>query len=389
MNVGIICEYNPLHLGHIRQFEAVRNHFGKDCRIICLMSGNFVQRGQPAVLDKSVRAKAAVKSGADLILELPITASLSSAEGFAAAGVRILSPICDYLCFGTESGTESSLMRTARALLSPAFSVYLKESLEGGLSFPAARALALEQMGISPKNLQKPNDILATEYCKAILSSGSSLEIFPIHRPGSYHDLEADEENPSATAVRSLMLQCGLWQDYVPVEAGAVLQDASLHTIAAGERAMLGRLRTMTDEEFEALPYGSEGLWRKFMHACRERSTLEGILNTAKSKRYTRTRLDRMAMCAFLGLACQDLEEKQPYVRVLAFSQQGRAILKQSKEKLRLVNAGERTESPFWERENRCSDLYGLFSNDAPEAPGQELRRRVFYQKSSPTESEA
>ena len=381
MNVGIICEYNPLHLGHVRQFEEVRKRYGSDAGIICLMSGSFVQRGHPAVIDKSLRAKAAILCGADLVLELPVTAALSSAEGFASAGVQILSPLCDVLCFGTESGNRESLMRTAAALLSCAFPVYLRKGLEEGMSFPAARNIALTQMGITGDLTSLPNDILATEYCKAILRQGSQMDIFPICRPGSYHDTHADGENPSATAVRSLMMSSGLWLDYVPKAAGDLFRDASLHTIAAGERAMLGKFRTMTDADFEALPFGSEGLWRKFMHACRERSSLEGILNATKSKRYTRTRLDRMAMCAFLGLTRQDLNTLPPYVRVLAFDDRGRQILSQKAQVCGLKNIGEKADHPFWDTEQRVQDLYGLFCTDAPEAPGRESKRRIYYHK--------
>ena len=100
--VGIICEYNPLHLGHAKQFQMIRDRLGEDTVIVCLMSGNFVQRGAPAIIDKTLRAKAAVCCGADLVLELPITCALSSAEGFAVGGVRILGSFCDYLCFGAE-----------------------------------------------------------------------------------------------------------------------------------------------------------------------------------------------------------------------------------------------------------------------------------------------
>ena len=124
--VGIICEYNPFHRGHRKQFSEIRQRFGADAAIVCLMSGNYVQRGAPAVFDREVRARAAILSGADLVLELPVTASLSSAEGFASAGVAILSPLCDYLCFGTESGNSDALMGTAQALLSPAFSAQLR-----------------------------------------------------------------------------------------------------------------------------------------------------------------------------------------------------------------------------------------------------------------------
>lgn len=381
MTVGIICEYNPLHLGHLHQMEAVRQHFGPDTRIVCLMSGNFVQRGQPAIVDKSLRAEAAIRCGADLVLEMPVTVSLSSAEGFAGGSVRILSQLCDVLCFGTESGTADTLMRTARALLSPAFIKYLRDALDQGISFPAARQQALEQMGLSARNLINPNDILAVEYCKAILSQHSPMEVFPVHRPGSYHDMEADDENPSATAVRGLMLNSGLWLDYVPKAARDCFRDTAFHTIAAGERAMLGRLRTMTDAEFEALPYGSEGLWRKFMHACREQASLEAILNASKSKRYTRTRLDRMAMCAFLGLTAEDFKTHQPYTRVLAFSHAGRQVLNAHKDSGTLLNIGQRVDHPCWELEQRISDLYGLFSLEAPDAPGQERSRRVYYSK--------
>ena len=142
--VGIICEYNPLHKGHVKQFQQIRDLLGDDTAIVCLMSGNFVQRGSPAIIDKSLRAKAAIHCGADLVLELPDVYALSSAEGFAAGGVRILGSFCDYLCFGAETAAENALMQTAAALLSEEFSPLLKAHLERGISFPAARQAALE-----------------------------------------------------------------------------------------------------------------------------------------------------------------------------------------------------------------------------------------------------
>ena len=202
--VGIICEYNPLHLGHQKQIRRIREEFGEDCGIVCVMSGNFVQRGAPAIIDKSLRAKAAVLCGADLVLELPVTCALSSAEGFAAGGVRILSQMCDILCFGAETADRQALLSAAVALLSKEFPPLLRQELEKGLSFPAARTAALEQMGLSFLPLTQPNDILAVEYCKAILAQQSSMDIFPIHRSGSYHAEIADSENPSATAVRPM-----------------------------------------------------------------------------------------------------------------------------------------------------------------------------------------
>lgn len=372
MITGIICEYNPLHLGHKKQLDTIRKA-DPEGSIVCLMSGNFVQRGKPAIVDKSLRAEAAIGAGADLVLELPVTASLSSAEGFAAEGVRILSGICDTLCFGAEDADKEALFATARALLTEEFSQALTGELDKGLSYPAACQAALKTMNVNGQLLQKPNNILAAEYCKAILRQNAQMDIFPIHREGDYHDTTADCENPSATAVRELMLQGGPWQDYVPIA-----QEGILHTLEQGEKAILARLRTMSDAEFENLPHGSEGLWRKLMHNARQKSSLEEILEAVKSKRYPRTRLDRMVMCAFLELTAEDLKNPAPYVRVLAFNDKGRQILKDSKEKMTLVNAGENVDSPYQEIETRCGRLYGLFAKN-PESPEIEKERRVRY----------
>ncbi len=377
--VGIICEYNPLHLGHQKQIRRIRETFGEETAVVCAMSGNFVQRGMPAILDKSLRAQAAIATGADLVLELPVTTALSSAEGFAAGGVRVLSSLCGSLCFGTETAEAEALFRTAQALLSQDFPPLLREQLSLGLSFPAARQAALRQMGIGTDILAQPNDILAVEYCKAILSQNSPMEVFPIHRAGSYHAEVADAENPSATAVRALMLYAHNWKHCVPQAARPLFEQAPLHSLEAGEKAVLMRLRTMTDAEFEALPYGSEGLWRKLMHACRRESTLEAIVSSVKTKRYTRTRIQRMVVCAYLGITKDMLEAPVPYTRVLAFNDRGRQILNHAKKTLPLLNPGEAAEHPYWELEKRAGSLYGLFCTEGPEDPMAEEARRVIY----------
>lgn len=376
--IGIICEYNPLHLGHQKQIKQIRAE-KPDSAVVCMMSGNFVQRGKPAILSKDLRAQAAIRCGADLVLELPATASLASAERFAAEGVRLLGSFCTKLCFGAETADRDALLRTAKALLSEEFKTALREQLDSGLSFPAARQAALASMGLDAEILSRPNDILAVEYCKAILSQGLSMEIMPIVRQGDYHDPVADEENPSATAVRSLMENGGNWQIHLPAETATCFAHAPLHTLAAGERAILARLRTMTDAEFETLPYGSEGLWRKLMHAARRENTLEDILCAVKSKRYTRSRLDRMVMCAFLGLTETDLSSPAPYARVLALNDTGRQVLKLARETSLYPNAGDRLDYPFEAIEHRCDSLYGLFCNDVPQTPAPEYR--VYYQK--------
>lgn len=371
--VGIICEYNPFHNGHMRQFRLVREQCGPDTAIVCLMSGNFVQRGAPAIIDKSIRAKAALLSGADLVLELPTEIALCSAEGFAAGGVAIAARCCDALCFGTESMDAPALLQAAQALLSPAFPPLLKEALAAGCSFPTARARALQQMGISC-DLGSPNNILGVEYTKAILQQGCNIEPLPVFRSGGYHDSILDDAAPSATAVRGQMAIGGDWAGAVPPAAAELFRGAALHSLEAGERAILARLRTMTDEEFAALPYGSEGLWRKLMKAARSCPNLQSIADSVKSKRYTRTRIDRMILCAFLGLTADRMGVIPPVIRVLGFTDRGRAIVKVHPE---FRNTGEEVTP----EEIRLGSLYGLFCTQGVEKPDAEAKRRIYYHK--------
>ena len=380
--VGVICEYNPLHRGHKKQLDIIRRIYGGDCGIVCLMSGNYVQRGAPAIFDKTLRAKAAVLAGADLVLELPVTTALSSAEGFADGGVALLGSFCNKLCFGAETDNARLMMDTAAALLSDHFPPALRARLDTGISFPAARAAALEDLGLDGPMLSLPNNILAVEYCKAILSQGCAMEPLPILRQGSYHDELPDPENPSATAVRQLILNRHDWKLCIPEAAHSVFEGAAVHTLAAGERAILARLRTMSDADFEALPYGSEGLWRKLMHASRSHATLEEIASATKSKRYPRTRIDRMILCAFLGLTADDLSAPPPYARVLAFNDKGREILKNARNHGSFPNIGEKIDHPFQQIEDRTDALYGLFAADTTDTP--DPKYRVFYQKSMP-----
>ncbi len=381
MVVGIICEYNPFHNGHKKQIDRIKQRFGPDCAIVCLMSGNFVQRGTPAVFPKEYRAKAALSCGADLVLELPVTAALSSAEGFAQAGISILSRICTHLCFGAENEDPDALLKVAKAMRQPEFTQRLKDALDTGISFPAARQQALESMGCDADLLQKPNNILATEYCKAILQQKSPLEILPVLREGCYHDTTPDLENPSATALRKAMDDGAPWQIYVPKAAFDIFQTAPRHTLFAGQRAILGKLRWMTDAEFEALPYGSEGLWRKLMRSARSCSCLEEIAAATKSKRYTRSRIDRMLMCAFLGITAKDMDSPAPYCRVLAFNPTGRSLLSAVKKQNFFINVGEITTHTYQTLETRCEDLYSLFCEDAPGPGGLGKTQRIIFEK--------
>ena len=230
---GVICEYNPFHLGHARQLGLIRQQLGPEAAIVCLMSGNYVQRGEPAVFDKCVRARAAVEAGANLVLELPVTYALRSAEGFAAGGVSILSRLgCGFLSFGCESGDGDAILRAAEASRSSEFEQTLHANIQTGLSYAAARQRALEALGQDGQLLTRPNDILAFEYCRAILTQNSPMHPLAVLRPGDYHADTPDAEHPSATAVRRLILSGSGWRQYVP--AACTYENAVPHALLWG-----------------------------------------------------------------------------------------------------------------------------------------------------------
>lgn len=373
-NIGVICEYNPFHNGHMKQLRLLR----EQGRVICLMSGNYVQRGEPAILPKQTRAEAAVRCGADLVLELPLTYAIRSAEGFADGAVEILDAFgcVDELAFGCEEVDNNIIMSTAKLLLSEELPPLLRAGLEQGLSFPTARQRALERMGFDARLLETPNNILAVEYCKAILRREAALQPQILHRQGSYH-FSDDPENPSASFLRGRED----WTGFVPDAAQEVFDRAARYEIASGERAWLARLRSISDEEFQRLPYGGEGLWRKVAAACRTEQTLEGIIAAAKSKRYTRTRLMRLLLCGYLGIVQEMLDAPAPYVRVLAFSESGRDVLRQAKRAgtRPLVNAGATPpEKNYWTMEQRAAALFELFRCGEVGRADSERTTRVF-----------
>ena len=363
---GVICEYNPFHRGHEKQLRQIRAALGADTAIVCLMSGNFVQRGEPAVFDKRVRAQAAVLSGADLVLELPVTKALSSAEGFARGGVEIFEKLgcVDTLAFGCESGDGAAIVSAAQVMGTARYQNALREMLDTGVSYPAARQRALAALGAESGILERPNDILALEYCKALLDGKSGIRPLALLREGDYHAKAADAENPSATSLRARLAAGEPIGDFVPQAAAEVYRGAPMYDIAAGERAMLAGLRCMPDAAWEKTAHGSEGLWSKAMKAAREKGSLEAVITAIKSKRYPRTRIQRLLLCAFLGISQEMLAWPVPYVRALAFSETGKALVRRMRQEgeLPLINAGQRPDdTAFYDLELRAGRLYPLF----------------------------
>lgn len=326
---GIICEYNPFHTGHKYHIEHIKKDFDA---VICIMSGSFVQRGGVAIYDKWSRAKSALENGADLVLELPVLYALSSAEGFAEGGIRILDAtgVVDALCFGSESGDISELTACAKALLSetPEISQKIKALMNEGLPYAKARAGAYE--GILDANLlAQPNNILAIEYIKAILKSGSNIKPITLKRKGAgYHDEEVIDGFASASLLREKIRGGEDVSTFTPYDLlASVTYDVNRLT-----SAFKYKLRTEGEDAFSGISDMEPGLANRFLNEL-DRDTIAEIVDAVKTKRYAHTRLRRIVAKVLLGLT---EDTKSPdYIRVLGMNNKGKELLSEMREKSR------------------------------------------------------
>ena len=339
MNViGIVCEYNPFHNGHLYHMQRSRELLGEDSPVICVMSGDFVQRGEAAIYSKFARAEAACLSGADLVFELPLPWSLSSAEGFARGAAGLLDRLgATHLCFGSETGETAPLETLARELLQPGLQREVKEQLarDGSLSYAAAREMAVrDRLGDLALLLEQPNNILGVEYIKAIYDNRLHMEPCAVLRVGSGHDREGNASGFRAAAeLRRLISRGREIKGELPETAEAVfarekLQGRETADKSAFEMAILSRLRLFDEACYEALPDAADGLGRRLYGAVRQEPSLDGVLAAAKTKRYALARIRRMVMCACLGVKAGMNEGIPPYARLLAANCRGRELLR-------------------------------------------------------------
>lgn len=372
---GIICEYNPFHHGHRHQIEKTRALLGEDTAIVCLMSGNYVQRGEPAIFDKWSRAEAAALGGADLILELPITYAISGAGHFAAGAVKCLHALgcIDYLSFGSECGDVEALWKNARLLQSPAFEGALSEALQRGISYASARTEALEAIGGDGALLKSPNNALGLSYIQTLLELGSPIQPLTIPR---------DMTLSSATELREQLKEN---REEVSLPEADVYEGKPLHTLLQGEKAMLAILRTLPDEAFRQMAFDAEGIWSKVMKASRNETSLMDVMMAVKSKRYALSRIRRTLLCLFLGIDREKLALVPPYLRVLAFNDRGREVLSGIKKSGGLpIVSGQIPDTEaartYFQMEARATDLYGLFAPEGVhESCGQEKALPPVY----------
>ena len=342
--LGIISEYNPFHNGHLYQLEKSKELVNPDYSI-CIMSGNFVQRGEPSLIDKWSKSEIAIKCGFDMVIELPTVYAISSAENFAQGAIKILQAFGDVtLSFGSELGNLSILNEFADIFYDEPkeYLTILNHELDKGLSYPKARENAvlfyLNDIRKYSNVLSSPNNILAIEYLKAIKKFKSKILPITIKRIGTeYNSTNINGSFASATAIRKLINDNKNIKGLLPKPSFEILNSnikygKLVNSIKIFEKEIIYTLRKMSVQEIANLQDVSEGLENLIKQAANSCNNLEDLINSIKSKRYTRSRIQRILLYSILNITKKDIQDSykaKPYIRILGVSQHGRSLLSQ------------------------------------------------------------
>ncbi len=382
---GLITEYNPFHLGHEFHINSSKQKTNCDYTI-CIMSGNFVQRGIPAIVDKWSRTKMALLGGVDLVLELPTIYSVSSAEYFAFGAISTLNSlnIVDNICFGSECGDVTTLKKIAEILVNEPleFKKDLKEQLNLGLSFPKARSIAIEKY-IKNSNifnidsiehiLNSPNNILAIEYCKSLFKLKSNINPITITRQGSgYNDNNLNQDNfSSASSIRKAITEKSLESciNVLPKYAYEILKNSKISDV--DRMFFYVKYKLLSNPQFLSnIPDANEGLGNKILNNIGNFNNFDEFIMSCKSKRYSYTRISRVLCQCFLSLSKEDIllsKSKPQYIRVLGLNKNGAKILKEIKKnsKIKIVNKiSSKNTDPMLSIDIKATNLYSLLNNN-------------------------
>jgi len=378
--VGIIAEYNPFHFGHRYLIDEAKRLTGADT-VICAMSGNFVQRGAPAALDKWTRASIAMENGIDAVVEIPVVYCLGSASFYAYGGVRILESLTDvtHLAFGSETGDLEHLQKIADLYCEQKDEINERTRLaaKDGASFPCAQAKVVEEiLSVNLEKYTNPNDILGVEYLKNI----QHMTPVAIVRQGAgYHDaLSTDTCYQSSSAIRKLIRQGQDVRKYVP-ESGA---EVSYHM---NEESWLELIRykilTSSADELEAAPGGDEGLGNRLKAAAIEAESIDQLILAVKSKRHTYTRISRWLYQILLGITREMPYRSPEYIRILGLTERGRKLIRRIQKEEHsslpiITNVHQQTRnSEMLAMDIRASDIYHL-ANSMDLYNGSDYRRK-------------
>jgi len=396
--VGVIAEYNPLHNGHVHHLEQARLAAEADA-VVVAMSGDFVQRGEPAIMDKWTRTEHALKSGADLVIEIPVLFCLGNARQYAEAAVRLLEATgkVSGIAFGSESGDAEALTQTAVTLREHHDEIgkLTAELQRKGLSYPAARAAAYAEVvkavsdGV-PGIPEQPNDILAIEYIRAMRTA----EPVVIKREGAgYGDpFENGKSYQSASAIRSMVFDGQDVSSHVPSHVAAAIRERHLSGPDTDKwfDALRYAVLSADTESIEDCPSGGEGLANLMKREAASAVSWTDLIKRIKSKRYTYTRLSRLCSQLLLGITRSRYDIGEPgYIRVLGFSERGRQLLAEIRDEgcaelPVLININKNADDPgenavkLLGLDVHAADIYNLMTDSGLEEGSDHRRAPVI-----------
>lgn len=399
---GVVVEYNPMHNGHRYHLQKTKLETGADA-IVAVMSGHFLQRGEPAVLHKWARTEMALRNGADLVLELPVAYSTQSARLFAFGSVATLhaTGIVDVLSFGSEQGDLAPLLILSQLIADPpaALQIELEVALQQGLSYPAAYAKALNRYVRQTKELDAdivnhPNNMLGIEYLHALRKLNSPIKPYTIKRVASgFHETKLEHASiASATAIRQAIREQQAVASYLPT----VNTDILLREFAEGRgpvtwdsftQALFTLLARSTPDQLSQFAHFETGMETRILESLPHAANVTDLIYRAKTRRYTWTRIQRALTALLLGMTKDKLQslslEKGPdSIRVLGFTEKGRTLLKQSASvaTLPIVTNISRNIPAMVELNIQASKIYSLgFSRRNASKDLQEPQIPILY----------
>jgi predicted nucleotidyltransferase len=331
---ALIAEYNPFHLGHLKHVSYIKDTLGAE-KVIVIMSGNFTQRGEIAVIDKFTRARHAIYAGADLVIELPTVCATANAENFALGAVGIINSlgIVDGLCFGVESGDRDSYIALARAMNNESkdFKRILKEKLDQGISLAKAKFETVKALGSADYDeslINSPNNVLGLEYTKALLKLKSDVIIFPMKREGDHNDKTLKKGVTSATSIREV-LKTGKIKSLKKSVPPFVYKDLKEYP-RVFETLTMAKAVTSSAEELARTPDCTEGLENRIKAFLKDNHTLDALVDKVSTKRYTKTRVQRILLSNLLGITAdlqRECSENKLYAKVLAVNSDSKDLI--------------------------------------------------------------
>ena len=375
---GIVCEFNPLHNGHKRLIDEARR-LGADS-IVCVMSGNAVQRGELAVTDKYTRAKAAVLVGADLVLELPYPWCASSAEYFSTAGIEILSHFCDSVIFGSECGDINLLRRAAEAASSEAFKAEFDKKTEQGEGAAKAYFSLLERYtGVSLSS----NDLLGIEYIRTAMEKRFNIKFYTVKREGAGYNESTLSigQNPSATAIRRAWREGTDVDSYLPKEAAEVFAGAERTDSEIISRAVMMYFRLADAKNFDNIAEAEGGIANRIVSAAKSADSPNSFFDMLRTKRYTDAKLRRSMLFCMTGVTKELLKQSPEYITLLGASDKGRELLSKARkdESINIVTkpADAPRESEQFRAGEKLECIFTLSYGNSTDV-GESYRKNAF-----------